>query len=312
MQGSAKRAARRSAYVLLTAALAVGFAGSPEAAGVGRVLIDADTANEVDDPYAIVRALIAPEIEVVGLASAQWQVSPWATPTTLEDSQRLNELLLGHLDRMDLPHPRGAAARLFDWGQDLAQHSAAAYFLIEQAHATPPGEKLNVVVLGASTNIASALLIDPTIAPKIRVYALGTSYDTERGVWTRLDFNIMNDQRALHVMFNSEELELHLMRKEVCVKMGFEIAEVRERFRGKSPLLDFLVDRWEDHIDAARRSRVIWDLALVEAIIHPEWASEIEVMTPPENTQRKVWIYEDIDADAMREDFFVALEQYSE
>jgi purine nucleosidase len=221
---------------LVVLALALGAALAAPTAGAAertRVLIDADTANEVDDPYATVRALIEPALDVVGLSSAQWQVSHWATSSTLEDSQRLNEFLLGHLDRMDVPHPRGAAARLYDWGQDLAQHSAAAYFLIRQAHATPPGEKLTVIVLGAATNVASALLIDPSIVPKIRVYFLGTSYDQDRGAWTRLDFNVMNDPRAVHVMLDTEGLELHVVPINVASAMRFEMEEVRDRFRGR-------------------------------------------------------------------------------
>jgi hypothetical protein len=85
---------------LLVVALAVSAVVPPAAAGAAprpRFVIDADTANEVDDPYAIVRALLEPSIEVIGLSSAQWQASHWATPDTLEDSQRLNEVLLGHL-----------------------------------------------------------------------------------------------------------------------------------------------------------------------------------------------------------------------
>jgi purine nucleosidase len=276
-----------------------------------RILIDADTANEVDDPYAIVRALIAPELEVVGLAAAQWQSSHWTTPTSMEDSHRLNQVLLGYVDRMDIPHPRGAAARLYDWGE-LAQHSHAAYFLIEQARATPPGEKLTVAVLGAATNVASALLIDPSIAPKIRVHFLGTAYDHASGAWHRLDFNVMNDPRALQVMLDAEDLELHVMPTTVAGAMRFEMEEVRRRFRGRHPLLDFLVDRWERHVDPGRYSRTIWDLAAIEALLHPEWAPEEEVQTPPESTRRKVWMYTSIDAGAMKTDFFAAVEGFFE
>lgn len=38
------------------------FAGEPV-----RVIVDADTANEIDDLYAIVRALVAPEFRVKGV-----------------------------------------------------------------------------------------------------------------------------------------------------------------------------------------------------------------------------------------------------
>ncbi|MEM9259038.1 MAG: nucleoside hydrolase, partial [Bacteroidota bacterium] len=37
------------------------------------VIIDADTANEVDDLYAIVCGLIEPSWDVKGLTAAQWQ-----------------------------------------------------------------------------------------------------------------------------------------------------------------------------------------------------------------------------------------------
>jgi hypothetical protein len=50
----------------------------------------------------------------------------------------------------------------------------------------------------------------------------------------------------------------------------------------------------------------MWDLALVEALIRPELAHEIQVKTPPENTQRKVWMYDSIQPQAMRDDYWKA------
>jgi purine nucleosidase len=276
-----------------------------------RIVIDADTANEVDDAYAIVRAVLEPGLAVIGLSSAQWQSSHWATATTMEDSQRLNEVLLAHLGRLDVKHPRGAAARLYDWGEDLAQHSPAARFLIEEAHRTPPGEKLTVIVLGASTNLASALLIDPGIAPRLRVYLLGTSYDAARGVWTKLDFNCINDPRAIHVVLDAADLETHVMPHNTALPLRFEMADVERRLAGRREPLDFLSRRWQQHLDASRGERVIWDLALVEALIHPELATEREVRTPPENTGRTVGVYTAIDAAAMRADFFAVMERYA-
>jgi inosine-uridine nucleoside N-ribohydrolase len=111
-----------------------------------------------------------------------------------------------------------------------------------------------VIVLGASANVASALLIAPEIAAKLRVYLLGTGYDEARGVWSKLDFNCMMDPRAIHVLLDTEGL-----------------------------------------------SRVLWDLARVEAAIRPELSREITVRTPPENRQREVRVYASIDAGRMRQ-----------
>jgi hypothetical protein len=71
--------------------------------------------------------------------------------------------------------PRSPSGSLI--GRSLAQPSAATCGrVIEQARATPPGEKLTVVVLGESTNVASALLIAPAVAPRLRAFLLGTTY----------------------------------------------------------------------------------------------------------------------------------------
>lgn len=298
------------AFAVGPVALPAEPAAAPAPGPRPRVVIDADTSNEVDDPYAIVRALLEPRLDVVALASAQWQSSHWAPPSTLEDSQRLNELLLAHLGRTDVATPRGAAARLYDWGADLAQHSAAARRLIEEARRTPAGEKLTVVVLGAATNLASALLIDPGIAPHLRVFVLGTSYDAGSGVWTKLDFNCINDLRAIHTVFATPGLETFVMPVSTAAALTFGMEEVEGRLAGRREPLDFLVQRWKQHVDPARRERIIWDLALVEAVIHPHLATAREVKGPPEDGGRLVSLYTAIDAAAMKADFFAVLERY--
>ena len=49
---------------------------------------------------------------------------------------------------------------------------------------------------------------------------------------------------------------------------------------------------------------VMWDLALVEAIVNPEFATRVDVKTPPENTQRKISMYKTIDIEAMKKDYW--------
>lgn len=69
-----------------------------------RLWIDADTANEIDDLYAIARLLAAPEVEIVALSSAHWSRSPAAEGNTLAASQRLNEACPGS--------PEGSRSRI--------------------------------------------------------------------------------------------------------------------------------------------------------------------------------------------------------
>jgi purine nucleosidase len=67
--------------------------------GQKKVIIDADTANEVDDIVSIARALMSDKIEVIGLTVAQWpNEDSWMKKTALE-SWELNNSILELLDR---------------------------------------------------------------------------------------------------------------------------------------------------------------------------------------------------------------------
>lgn len=268
-----------------------------------KVIIDADTGNEVDDLYAIVRGLLEPSWNVIALNAAQWQPAHWAVAQSMEESYRLNQVLLGYLKLGGaVKSYRGATNRLFDWG-NLAQPSMASYHLIQEAHKMEDDEKLTVVTLGALTNIASALLIDPSIASKIAIYWLGTTYDFEEDILRKRDFNCMMDPQALEEVLKSS-VELHVIPVNVANKMTFNYAETEQKLRGKHGVLDFLVDRWYQHLDGGRYERTIWDLSIIEAVIHPEWVEEVKIMTTKENYSRPVYYYKDIDADKIRAAFF--------
>ncbi|MEM9324957.1 MAG: nucleoside hydrolase [Bacteroidota bacterium] len=268
------------------------------------VLLDADTGNEVDDPYALARALLEPSWNVLALNATHWQTSHWAEPQSMENSHRVNQVLLGHMG-LDVKTRRGGVARMFDWG-DKAQHSAAAYEIIRQAQQMPEGQKLMVVALGALTNVASAVYIEPDIEDKIKLYWLGTNYDFEQGVMGTTDFNCIMDTQALHHLLKST-VEMHIMPHSLALGMDFTFAEVAEQFRGKHPLGDFLVERWHNHVDGLRKMRWIWDLAIVSAAINPQWATETTITTSKDFGNREVFYYNSIEASKMKAEFYETL-----
>jgi inosine-uridine nucleoside N-ribohydrolase len=273
-----------------------------------RVIIDADTGNEVDDLYAVVRGLIEPSWQVLGLNATQWQVSHWAVEKSMEESYRLNAVLLSYLQLSEaVASNRGAEARLFDWGMK-SQPSTASNFIISQALQQKEG-KLNVIALGALTNVASAILDNPTITDKIRLYWLGSSYDFSNGAMKNIDFNSVMDIQAVDVILNSN-VELHIIPNNVSSEMVFNWQETEEKFKGKHDLLDFLLQRWYNHLDGGRGERTIWDLALIQAIIHPQLAEEVKIKTSKEKGDREIWMYKSIDADKMREEFFEEVLEY--
>ncbi len=268
------------------------------------VILDADTGNEVDDLFAVSRALIEPSWNILALNATHWQTSHWAEPQSMENSHRINQMILGHLG-LSVKTRRGGAARMYDWG-DQAQHSAAAYEIIKQAKFMPEGQKLTVIALGALTNVSSAIYIDPSIESRIKLYWLGTDYDFENNILSQTDFNCVMDVQALAIMLRSK-VEMHVMPISVALNMEFEFSETEKKLRGKHPLGDLLCDRWFNHLDGLRKKRAIWDLALVQAMLHPEWTEKVTIITSADNGGREIHYFKAIDADKMKEEFFAKL-----
>ena len=272
-----------------------------------RIILDADTGNEVDDYYALVRAFIEPSWEIICLNATQWQASQWAVPASMENSHRLNQVLISEMG-MEIQTRRGGVDRMFDWG-DMAQHSAAAYEIIKQAKSTPEGEKLRVVAFGALTNVASAIFIEPTVASKIELFWLGTTYDFEKGILKRQDFNCMMDQQALETILMSK-VEMHVMPINTAVKMKFGYQETEAYLPQGNQVSRLLLDRWFEHLDGGRTERILWDLALVQAMLFPEWAKKSTITTSRDNGQRPIHYYTDIESDKMKKEFFDSVNQF--
>lgn len=263
-----------------------------------KVLIDADTANEVDDLFAITRAVMEPTWEVTAVNSTQWQASQWAVENTMEASYRLNLVLLGYLQRRDIKVCRGGINRMYDWG-NKAQYSEAAFEIIKQAHTTKEGTKLPVITLGALTNVASAILIDPSIKSKIAVYWLGSSYNFEKQKPKHIDFNSVMDIQAVDIL-TSSDVEMHIIPNNVATKMKVKRVDAEKQLKGKQPITDFLLKHWEQHLDGSFDERTLWDLTLIEAMIYPEKVTEVKA-TGFDNPN--VWMYKEIDNEFFWFDF---------
>ncbi len=193
-------------------------------------------------------------------------------------------------------------------GGDRAQHSAASYEIIRQVEVLKKDEKLTVIALGALTNVASAVFIQPSITKHIKLYWLGSTYDFEKGILLKNDFNCAMDPYAVnHLLFS--EVEMHIMPVSVASKIKFTYDETREKLGGHF-LGAYLLKVWDDHIDGGRTSRIIWDLSIINAVIRPNWVEEVAITTSKDNGNRIIYYYKDFDAEKMRADFFQKIVAY--
>ncbi|MEO9892080.1 nucleoside hydrolase [Aurantibacter sp.] len=276
-----------------------------------QIIIDADTANEVDDLFALARAIKEPKFNVLGITSAQFHTSPLASDSSVYESQKINDELLRLMNREDIALPLGSNTPLLN--KTIPASSAAADFIINKAHSMKGEQKLQVVILGPCTNVASAILKDKTIIPKIQVYYIGFWHDTKKNIYDKNEFNSGNDPIAVDVLLNSPNLDFSIMTATTCQHLVFDKTEVDKNLKGKGSISDYLVNRWDTYErwwtkeDPEKQKWIMWDLAIVTALIHPELAEKAKFITPKENEQRLITIYTSIDVPEMKSDFWSSL-----
>lgn len=285
-----------------------------------KVWLDADTGNEMDDLYAIVRLVKEPTVELIGLSSAhfnnpdllvfeKWNAYDTKGLNTVAESQRLNEQILKALGRLDIAHPIGADRQIGRaWGQEDPRDSKAAQAIILAVKSLSENEKLDILTIGAITNIASALILAPEIKFRIRCFSLGAQYNPKTKIWNKNEFNIRNDLNAFDYLLNLESFDLTMMCLETALPLQFKREETYNRLDEKQEAEKILEDRWHEQ-NPQDETRVMWDLALVEAYLNPALALLKTVKTPPENKQRMIKAYIKIDEKALAEDFWNILKK---
>ncbi len=273
------------------------------------IIIDADTANEIDDLFAIIRAVESDRMNVLGITSAQFHISPLASDSSVLESQEVNVELMKLLNREEIPLPMGSNHPLLS--EKEPRVSEASSFIVSKAHEHSSDKPLNIVILGSCTNVASAIIQDPSILSKIKVYYLGFWHNPESNTYNKKEFNSGNDTIAVNFLLDEVNLNLTVMSATTSQKLVFKKDQMEKQ---ESEIGKYLFKRWVNFKrwwtseDPENNRWIMWDVALIEALIHPEWSEKKKFTTPPENTQRTIEIYTWIDAQSMTEDFWTTLE----
>ena len=238
--------------------------------GIIDVVIDSDTYNEIDDQFAISYALLSPErCNVQAVYAAPFLNHRSTSPADgMERSYQEIQRLLALLGR-DTPSFRGADRYLPD--EDTPVPSDAARDLAERAMDYTPDRPLYVVALGAITNVASALLINPDIADRIVIVFLGGhSLDWPQNQ----EFNLGQDVAAGRIVYGCGAPLIMLPCLGVVSTFTTTGPELDHWLRGKNPLCDFLVkitvDEVKTYAEGKVWSRVLWDVTAVGWLLNDD------------------------------------------
>lgn len=242
-----------------------------------RMVLDTDTYNEVDDQFALAQALLSPDrLAVEALYAAPFSNNRSTGPG--DGMVKSYEEILRLLERLDMPSEglvyRGSTGYLA--GPDQPQESAAARDLVDRAMT---GEGLlYVVAIGAITNVASALLMEPRIIEKIVLVWLGG----EPLHWrTAGDFNLAQDLHASRLVFDCGVPLVLIPCQGVCSHLQTTVAELERYVQGRGAIGDYLVEIVKGYSgDHYAWSKVIWDIAAIGYMLEPRWVPTALVHSP--------------------------------
>ncbi len=295
---------------------------------MGRVdmVLDSDMYNEVDDQFALAYALQSAErVNLKAVCAAPFlNHRSKSAGDGMEQSYQETHQVLQLLEHPDKDFVfRGATHFLAN--RHTPADSPAARRIIELAKTDRQGP-LYVVGLGAATNIASALLIEPSIAERIVVVWIGGHpYHWPNA----LDFNLKQDVAAAQVLFDCGVPLVHVPAGDVAASLTITLPELEAGLKGKSPIATKLfdnVERYYTETGANKKQprsgenawqKVIWDIATIAWLIAPESLVKSKVVASPVLTGEGTWKQSDarhpvrvavsLDREAIYQDLFTKL-----
>lgn len=243
-----------------------------------RVVIDTDTYNEIDDQFAVSYALKSPDsMEVEALYAAPFYNELSSGPADgMEKSYQEILRIQRILGREDIPVYRGSTRYL--GGRDQPVESEAARDLVKRAMASDSSDPLYVLAIGAITNVASALLMEPRIIERMVLVWLGGNAmhwpDTR-------EFNLQQDLHASRLVFDCGVPLILVPCLGVATHLTTTLSELKDYVKEEGELGAYLYETYKscmtNHFGS---SRVIWDISVIAWLINSEWCPSTLVHSP--------------------------------
>ena len=240
------------------------------------VVLDTDAYNEIDDQFAIAYMIANKEkLNVKAIYAAPFNNNKSSGPKDgMEKSYDEIKKVLSLIDGTDkIEVYKGSEQFLTD--EKTPVISPAAQHMVELAQQYSPDKPLYVVAIGAITNIASAILINPKIIDNIVIVWLGGNAlhwnDTK-------EFNLYQDVASARVIFGCGAPFVQLPCAGVVSAFTISEAELEKWLSGKNKISDYLarntIDEASSYAKGKPWTRVIWDVTAVAWLIDGRFFGE--------------------------------------
>ncbi|MBN1878145.1 MAG: nucleoside hydrolase [Anaerolineae bacterium] len=265
--------------------------------GKVQMVLDTDTYNEVDDQFAVVYALLSAErLELQALYAAPFFNNRSTGPADgMEKSYQEILRLLERLDAMPEGGPtwsdfvfRGSDRYLPDWAHPV-ESDAARDLIVKAMARAEEDDPLYVVAIGAITNVASAILMEPEIIKRIVIVWLGGNALH----WPHTkEFNLWQDPQAARVIFDCGVPVVQLPCMNVVSHLHTTVAEIERYVQGRGAIGDYLAETVKGyHQDHFAWSKVIWDIAAIAYLLNEAW-TPTDLVHSPIVTDQGTWSFD--------------------
>ena len=258
-------------------------------AGKVDAILDTDTYNEVDDQFALAYLLRSEEsVDLRAVTAAPFYRDPKDGVSRSSDpadgmvksyQEILKVLRLADWEDLCSRVYRGSTRYLPD--ERTPVESEAARKILELSLSYDENHPLYILAIGAGTNVASALLMDPTLTRRcVVVWLAGHGHH-----WNDCsDFNVAQDMAAARILFGCGVPLVQFPMFGVVSEFRFSKPELEYWFRGKSPLSDYLIDNTyaycSQKYDYEGWSKPLWDLAAVCWVVRGDFLKSACVPAP--------------------------------
>lgn len=254
------------------------------------VVLDTDTYNEIDDQYALAYLIQSNEkLDLKAIYAAPFYNYKSSGPSDgMEKSYDEIMKILTLMKRDDLKESVYYGSKEYLPSETQAVLSPSAQDLASRAMDYTEDKPLYVIAIGAITNVASAILLNPEIIDRMVVVWLGGNAHE----WPHnREFNLKQDVAAARVIFGCGVPVVQLPCMGVVSAFTTSGPELEYWLRGKNELCDYLVNTTaaeaKECNGASTWTRAIWDVTAVAWLLDGDFMVDRLACSPiPEYDDR--------------------------
>lgn len=287
------------------------------------VILDTDMSNEVDDQFALTYLMNSLDnINLEAITIAPFSKSGYAKDLTIKDGVELSyDTTLKILDLIKEESYKekvykGATA----YFNDKKEINDAVKKIIEICL---KNSKTTILAIGAITNIALAIYLEPKIKDRIEIVWLGgNSFLSHQN----REFNFKQDIEGIKYVFDSKVKLTVIPCRNVASHLTTTIYELNH-YLGNTKIGEFLINNminckktyYKNKTDDYGSSKTLWDLSVIAYIINKEWFV-IENISCPNiledgryeltTNKHEIVFVNDLFRNKIFHDYFIKMEKY--